>query len=175
MRSPRKRISPDVGRCAPTRQEKSVVLPAPFGPMMPKTSPSATSKLTSASASRTPKRFYTWRTERSASWGMCEPPDAAHHANQSIRLEEHHDDQQSAVDEKEGIAQRRNRQKFDLQRAEDQRTEERTDDGADAADDRHQHDAQAQSKVQDAARREVLKVDRVQAPRKRHERRGDCV
>ena len=57
MRWPRKRISPDVGGSAPTRQEKSVVFPAPFGPMIPKTSPSATSKSMEASASNPPKRF----------------------------------------------------------------------------------------------------------------------
>src|SRR5207253_2877331 len=39
---------------APTRQEKSVVLPAPFGPMTPKISPGKTSKSTPASAWRPP-------------------------------------------------------------------------------------------------------------------------
>src|SRR5437660_1442720 len=173
MRSPRKRISPDVGGSAPTRQEKSVVFPAPFGPMIPKTSPSATSKSTEASASNPPKRFERWRTESSASADMQQPSNPPRHADESLRLEEHDHDQQSAVDEEEGVAQRRDRQELDLQRAEDQRAEDRPGHGADAADDRHQHDAEAQTKVEDGARRDVLEVDRVEAPRQRHERRGD--
>ncbi len=41
----------------PTRHEKRVVLPAPFGPMTPKISPGATSNETAESGQRPPKRF----------------------------------------------------------------------------------------------------------------------
>ena len=50
---------------------KSVVLPAPFGPMTPTTSPAATSSETSSSAVRPPKRTVTPSTRRSAI-SMCD-------------------------------------------------------------------------------------------------------
>src|ERR1041385_1194367 len=134
MRSPRKRTSPELGRCAPTRQEKSVVFPAPFGPMMPKTSPSLTSKSTAESASRPPKRFESLRTESSAA-GMRGAPQPPPDADESLRLEEHDHDQQAAVDEEERVAQRRDGEKLDLQRADDERAEDRPGDRAEAADD----------------------------------------
>src|SRR5689334_17087137 len=149
MRSPRKRTCPAVGRSAPTRQEKSVVFPAPFGPMMPKTSPSFTSKSTADSASRPPKRFESCRTS-----SMDEPPDPPAESDESLRLEEHDHDEQPAVDEEEGVAQRRDRQQLDLQRADDERAEDRPGDRADAADDRHQDNAQAQAEVEHRGRRD---------------------
>src|SRR5258708_7452453 len=48
--SPSIRISPFVGNTRPRRQSIRVVLPAPFGPINPRTSPSCTVKLTSFSA-----------------------------------------------------------------------------------------------------------------------------
>src|SRR5579884_1636252 len=51
----------------PDTTSKSVVLPAPFGPMKPSTSPGATSNPTSRSAVIPPKRFVTSRTDRRAS------------------------------------------------------------------------------------------------------------
>ena len=56
MSSPLKTMRPPVGRSTPVRQLKKVLLPAPFGPMMARISPRATSKLTSDSAARPPKR-----------------------------------------------------------------------------------------------------------------------
>ena len=49
-------MRPLLGRSTPVRQLKKVLLPAPFGPMMARTSSRATSKLTSDSAARPPKR-----------------------------------------------------------------------------------------------------------------------
>ena len=54
--SPLKMMRPPVGRSTPVRQLKKVLLPAPFGPMMARTSSRATSKLTWESAARPPKR-----------------------------------------------------------------------------------------------------------------------
>src|SRR6266446_5330812 len=48
MSRPERWIEPAVGRYSPDRRLKSDVLPAPFGPMIPSSSPSATSRLTSA-------------------------------------------------------------------------------------------------------------------------------
>ena len=49
-------MRPEVGRSTPVRQLKNVLLPAPFGPMMARTSSRATSKLTADSAANPPKR-----------------------------------------------------------------------------------------------------------------------
>src|SRR5947199_168789 len=95
MRSPRNRISPEVGSTAPTRHEKSVVLPAPFGPMIPKMSPGITSKSMKASARRPPKRFEMPRTEITASAGIRDPPvrsecgggERRHSGRQRVRRE----------------------------------------------------------------------------------------
>ena len=43
MSCPSSVMLPDCGATAPVISENSVVLPAPFGPMMPSASPSATS------------------------------------------------------------------------------------------------------------------------------------
>ena len=56
MSSPLKMMRPEVGRSTPVRQLKNVLLPAPFGPMMARTSPRATAKLTLDSAASPPNR-----------------------------------------------------------------------------------------------------------------------
>src|SRR5260221_11306591 len=57
MSSPAKRTRPRSGRRLPASWLISVVLPAPFGPMMAWVSPSRTSRLTSSHASSAPKLF----------------------------------------------------------------------------------------------------------------------
>ena len=47
---PSRLIEPESGRRSPSIISSVVVLPAPFGPRMPKISPSATSKLTPSTA-----------------------------------------------------------------------------------------------------------------------------
>src|SRR6202049_1691222 len=166
MRSPRKRISPDVGSSAPTRHEKSVVLPAPLGPMIPKMSPGITSKSMRSRARRPPKRLEMPRTESSASAGIGDPPvrseggggerrQPSSDAHQPVGLVEHDENEEPTIDEEKRIAQSGDGEEFDLERAEDNRPEDRTNDGADAAEDRHQDDAQAQAKVEDGAGRDV--------------------
>src|SRR5690242_3508874 len=54
-------IDPAVGASAPAMRLKSVVLPAPFGPMRPAISPSLRSKETSATATAPPKAFLSAR------------------------------------------------------------------------------------------------------------------
>src|SRR5262249_42486563 len=54
--SPLRMIRPLLGRSTPVRQLKNVLLPAPFGPIMARTSLRAISKLTSDSALSPPKR-----------------------------------------------------------------------------------------------------------------------
>src|SRR5712692_526034 len=62
MSSPAKRTRPRSGRRLPASWLISVVLPAPFGPMMAWVSPSRTSRLTSSLASSAPKLFVRPRT-----------------------------------------------------------------------------------------------------------------
>src|SRR6266481_6304665 len=52
---PFRRISPASGASPPAIRLKSVVLPAPFGPMMPSASPGATDRSTSSAATTEPK------------------------------------------------------------------------------------------------------------------------
>src|SRR5471030_3020164 len=56
MSSPSNRIRPLVGRSTPVRQLKKVLLPAPFGPMMARTSSRLISKLIWESAASPPNR-----------------------------------------------------------------------------------------------------------------------
>ena len=51
---PSSRIVPASGRRSPTAHSMAVVFPAPFGPKMPKISPSATDTETSSTATRFP-------------------------------------------------------------------------------------------------------------------------
>ena len=53
--SPRKSTRPAVGASSPEIRWKSVVLPAPFGPMTARSSPGSTAKLTPSTACRAPK------------------------------------------------------------------------------------------------------------------------
>ena len=50
MSRPANRTLPPLGAASPFSRLNSVVLPAPLGPMMPRISPSSTSKLTSWTA-----------------------------------------------------------------------------------------------------------------------------
>src|SRR5438034_1201449 len=56
------RMSPASGRVSPLMQLRSVVLPAPLGPMMPNTWPGSTVKVTPARALTPPNRLLTSRT-----------------------------------------------------------------------------------------------------------------
>src|SRR5262249_7769270 len=56
---------PAVGVSAPAIKPTRVVFPAPFGPIMPSTSPWRTEKLMASTAGRPPKRFVTCSSWRS--------------------------------------------------------------------------------------------------------------
>ena len=73
---------------------KSVDLPAPFGPMMPTSSPAATSKVMPRLAVMPPKRLVTPRTlSRLIACGRITNPDEA------LRREAHHHDERDAVED----------------------------------------------------------------------------
>src|SRR5262245_12949113 len=67
MSSPANRIVPEVGRRTPVRQLKNVLLPAPLGPMMARTSPLGTEKSTALRAVSPPKRTVSFSV-RSRGW-----------------------------------------------------------------------------------------------------------
>ena len=61
---PAKTMRPEVGGSAPVMRLKRVVLPAPFGPMIERTSPRETERLTRFTAARPPKRRVSSRVSR---------------------------------------------------------------------------------------------------------------
>jgi hypothetical protein len=66
MSSPKKRIEPESARRSPVTRLKSVVLPAPFGPMMPSSSRLPTSTLRPSMTFSAPNDFSTPASERIA-------------------------------------------------------------------------------------------------------------
>src|SRR5919198_3217019 len=74
---------------------KSVVLPAPFGPMMPTRSPGRTSRLPSRTAVSPPKRFVTRSSFSTGPPG----PGATREARQAVGGEPHDEDEGGAVDD----------------------------------------------------------------------------
>src|SRR5581483_6599890 len=54
--------SPDVGATNPSKVRSVVVLPAPFGPRNPHTSPGSTVNVRSSTAFTAPNRLVRWRT-----------------------------------------------------------------------------------------------------------------
>src|SRR5215212_1237114 len=75
MSRPAKRIRPACGESSPVSCPISVVLPAPFGPMMACNSPSDTVRLTSSDAATPPKRLVSPSIASSGS-GMAQPQHA---------------------------------------------------------------------------------------------------
>src|SRR6266508_3893190 len=97
MSRPNRRTRPEVSGISPLMRRKSVVLPAPFGPMMPRRSPSATVRLAPRTASSPPNRRVTSSHSRAAVGavaGIGSAPDDAEHAEQPPRRPErgHHVD-----------------------------------------------------------------------------------
>src|SRR5581483_3406702 len=76
-----------------------VVLPDPFGPTSPSTSPAARWKLTPSSARKPPKRFTSFSTRRIGSGDTDAPP--RQQRCQSVRQEQHQHHDQHAIDQLE--------------------------------------------------------------------------
>src|SRR6266542_963835 len=117
---------------------KSVVLPAPFGPMMPRISPGEARSETLPTAVSPPKRFVTASSSSMKAHGakaLAEPAD------QAPRDEAHDQDQQAAIDDQvdadeaaPDIAEGREEEGFE--RGDEDGSHERAHGRADAADDR---------------------------------------
>src|SRR5437016_14288447 len=107
---------------------KSVVLPAPFGPMMPRRSPRRTSRLTSRTAVRPPKRFVTRSSVSTGPPG----PQATGDTGQALGGEPHDEDEGRAVDDEidagePGLQTRERRAQVRLERRDQDRAEERSE------------------------------------------------
>src|SRR3954453_19576180 len=92
------RIDPLVGTVMPQRMSNSVDLPAPFGPIMPKISPSSTSRLTPFRAVTPPYRLTMSRAETTgrsaAAMVICPPSEPVTQSNAQLMQSaggKHHD------------------------------------------------------------------------------------
>src|SRR5262245_53579066 len=96
--TPSKLTVPVVGSTSPARQLKKVDLPAPFGPIRPMISPSATARSALRTAKKLPNAFDT----PLASSSMARPPagrDAMPELIQPARLEARQDDDDAAIED----------------------------------------------------------------------------
>src|SRR5438067_3237726 len=135
---PRSSILPEEGLSAPVMSAKSVVLPAPLGPMKPEICPSATLKLTSFKAATPPKYFVSRFTSRMFN---VSPEDSPQQSHQAIGLQQDYQYQQRAI--KQQMDLRKIRYQLLLDDAKDDPAEHRPPDGSDTADHRHEQDVYA--------------------------------
>src|SRR3977135_2941876 len=88
MSTPAIAIVPAVGLRMPAIIRSVVVLPAPFGPRKPNSSPRGTSRLMASTAVKLPyrlvswRRLIIWREERELSSGQDVDPECAHQAEE---------------------------------------------------------------------------------------------
>src|SRR5215831_18120874 len=105
---------PASGFTKPVMRLKTVVFPAPFGPMRKTISPSSTWKLTSFVASSPPKRLLTFSNSRIRAISLSlhradgprlssEPFPPLEERNDAAGEEDDHHDQERAVDDQVGV------------------------------------------------------------------------
>src|SRR5262249_31687402 len=127
-------MRPSLGARKPAIIANSVVLPAPFGPISAVMRPASAASETRLTASRPPKRFETFSTPSSGS-AMAAPQQAG----DAVRRKGDDDDQHTTVNHK--IKPRRvtgDELGCFAERAHHQCAKQRSEHGADAADDRGQ-------------------------------------
>ncbi len=104
--SPSRRMRPRLGFTRPVSTLKNVVLPAPFGPMMPCSSPSVTSRSISSSTTRSPKRTCTPRFSAIIQPGaietVCAHSRSCAEPGDAFRPEQHHRHEKEAEVEHPG-------------------------------------------------------------------------
>src|SRR5512144_149925 len=109
MSCPAKRMVPASGFTNPVMRLKTVVFPAPLGPIKKTISPSSTWKLTSLVASRPPKRLLTFSNSRIRAIALSlhrpdgaglppGPPPSLEERDHPAREEDDHHHQEQAVD-----------------------------------------------------------------------------
>src|ERR1700738_1134371 len=134
-------MAPACGSSWPVSWLISVVLPAPFGPMIACNSPLATSSET-LSVARMPPNRRTSLSTRSKGSAKAQPPQ---HPDDAAAPEQHDQQQQRAHDQRPVF--RTLRQKFFQQKIDD-RADPRAEQRADAAEDDHHHQVAGAGPVQ---------------------------
>src|SRR5262249_23654706 len=128
--APRKSTRPALGTSNPEMRWNSVVLPAPFGPMMARSSPAGTARSTPPTACTAPKARPSPRVSSSGvtrrAPSCAKPPDGAH---QPAGQEDHHQDEDGAGEDHPVLGVAREHL---LDEEEDHRAEQRPYEGADA-------------------------------------------
>src|SRR5688572_6814019 len=97
MSRPSNRMRPRSGAWRPVSRLKQVVLPAPFGPMIPDSRPGAKCRDTSSSTTWCPKRLCRCWASNIAAAHLRE------HAGEALGLEQHHGHEEQAVPEEPGL------------------------------------------------------------------------
>src|SRR5438105_4138184 len=156
---PANRVVPASGLRSPASWPISVVLPAPFGPMIACVSPSSTSRSTRSVARRPPKLLLSPRTATSGSAIARDPP--LHEPEQAPLGEEDHDDQEGPQDD---LPVLRQGGEHVFEAEEHDRAEDGPDQRAHPAEDHHEHDLAGAGPVHEVGG-EVLRLVREQRAR----------
>src|SRR6266545_4366289 len=153
--SPETRTSPSVGSYTPVIALNAVVLPAPFGPMRPTSSPGRSARLKAESALRPPKRIVTLSSSSGFTPALTpalpgrprrgrpgQPPEEAQvpqltGAEDALRAEQHQHDEQEGVDDHPVLLELA---KLLDRHAEDDRGDDRARDRSQPAEHHHHHD-----------------------------------
>src|SRR5947209_8565998 len=144
MSRPPKRIAPASGRSSPASAAISVVLPAPFGPIIACSSPGSTVSATSPSATRPPKRLLSPAVSSSGS--AIDPARRGKQAEDARSRKQHDQDQQRPEDRLPMLRQAR---QYAFEQQVERRAEHRPEQRADAAEDHHHHDLAGARPMQD--------------------------
>src|SRR2546430_2558768 len=165
MSCPSNWIEPPSLRRRPDTQLMSVVLPEPFGPIRPKRSPCATSRLTSVSAAKPPKLFDSaWMLRSALIEGSFAREEFAVEAEDAVGCRDDEDDEQHADQQHvdlvrdghgDDLLQRREKRGADhraqpVRRAADHRARQRADRVVEIEGDRseeHTSELQSQSNI----------------------------
>src|SRR5947209_9105574 len=144
---------PEDGGNAPVIMLKSVVFPAPLGPMKPQICRSGISKLTSFKAATPPKCFVspvTLRISTISSKQFSQQPQ------QPVRLEQNNQYQQCAIKQQMDLG--KVRYQFFLHNTKNQSTQDCAPYGANTANHRHEQNRNAGSKSKHALRVNVARI-----------------
>src|SRR5580704_2491867 len=133
--SPSKTMRPAVGKVSPARQLKKVDLPAPFGPIRPMISPSSTVRSAPDTARKLPNAFDTFLASSSIGAPPALRRAAIPQLEQAAGLEARDQDDDAAIQDvcQAGAAAAEPGIGGDLQRDQDQRADQRTEQHAGAA------------------------------------------
>src|SRR5437870_4606173 len=151
---------PELGETEPAMMLKSVVFPAPLGPINPQIWPSSTSKLTSFNAASPAKYLVRRSTDRSGGtlppYSLNKPAQPAQPSCYAPRLKENDHDQKRAVQKKMELRKRRDQ--FLLHQSINKTADHRPSHGARPADDGHQQNGHAGVEPKHSLRVDVRRI-----------------